>query len=31
MRDPAMLRLVCTMLWFDKQNFISWHPEKKPD
>lgn len=30
MRDPAKLRLVCTMVWFDKQILISWHPEK-PD
>lgn len=30
MRDPAKLRLVCTIMWFDKQILISWHPEK-PD
>ena len=31
MKDPAMLRLVCTVMWFVKQALISWHPEKKPD
>lgn len=30
MRDPARLRLVCAMVWFDKQAIISWNPEKKP-